>query len=634
QVFEHQRVAELARVATRVSGDAGHQRYPAERGRLSEFLSGEQVAALGLDEARIEDVYPLSPLQRGMLFHSLYDALDGAYINQLRVDIDGLEVERFKRAWQTVVVRHDVLRTGFLTQATEPLQWVSRDSELPWVEEDWRSSDSEAQEKALDVLAGHQLDSFELSVPPLMRMALIRVDDTQYHFIWTRHHLLLDGWSTARLLSEVIATYGGGALETKPGRYCDYIAWLQKRDTQADEAYWRERLATLEGPTRLAGVLPVPDDEVVGHGECTLCLDKGDTTRLTALAQRERVTLNTLVQGAWALLLSRYSGQRNVCFGATVAGRPGELPGTESMLGLFINTLPIVATIDPEWLVHDWLRDLQNQNLGSREHEHTPLYEIQGWMGRGGQGLFDSLLVFENYPVDAALRRASPEGLTFGEVSHREDTSYPLTLTVFQGETLRLQCRYARAAFEAGCISALMGHLECLLQQLMAHGKERLGDIVLLSEPERQQLASWGDNPRRYPDVDPVHRLFEHQAMATPEATALVFEDQSLSYADLDARANRLAHYLIGLGVKPETRVGIAVARSVEMMVGLLAILKAGGAYVPLDPDYPAERLAYMVADSGIELLLTQQHLRDALPATEGLSVLALDRLDLAHQAS
>ncbi|OAL58024.1 non-ribosomal peptide synthetase [Halomonas sp. ALS9] len=595
-------------------------------------LSQAQLDGLRLDATdQPADIYPLSPLQQGMLFHSLYDDKGMAYLNQLQVEISHLDVERFRRAWQNVLVRHEILRSGFLEPAGTPLQWVARTVELPWFEADWRErADLSA---ALEKLAEEQRTPFDLTAPPLMRLALVKIADIRHCFIWTRHHLLLDGWSTSQLMGEVLRCYAGEALPPTEGRYRDYIAWLQSRDAQASEAYWRDQLQHLDAPTHLVSAMPKSHEAQAGHQEITLSLDSTTTQRLENFAKAAHVTLNTLMQGAWSLLVARYTGQDSICFGATVAGRPAELPAAEQLIGPFINTLPVIVSLDPSLRVDKWLRQLQEQNLASREHEHTPLYDIQRWAGQGGQSLFDSLLVFENYPVDAALHQNLPGELVFGEVANREQTNYPVTLVIFQKETLELCCSYSRSKLGDSTAALLIQHLVRALEQLSESATRPVGEIEWLSDEERQQIEAWSVDGERYTKTDPIHRLIEHRVEITPEATAVVFEDQSLSYAELNTRANQLAHYLIGLGVKPEARVGIAMERSIEMVVGLLAILKAGGAYVPLDPDYPSERLAYMVEDSGIELLLTQQHLRDTLPVADGLSVIELDRLDVAHHA-
>ncbi|BEP60729.1 hypothetical protein GmRootV213_12830 [Variovorax sp. V213] len=595
-------------------------------------IGPQQLDALPVPAANLADLYPLSPMQAGMLFHSLYAPGGSAYVNQLRVDIDGLDVARFKAAWRALLERHEVLRTGFLVG--EPaLQWVARQIELPMAEHDWRDRADVAH--ALDDLAQAQLaQGFDLAQPPLMRLVLVHAQGGKHQFIWTMHHLLLDGWSTSQLMGEMLRHYAGEALASQGGRYADYIAWLQQRDGEADERYWREQLGRIEGPTWLANALPKPRDAQAGHGMQRCEIGAQRTCALMEAAKRERVTLNTLVQAAWALLLARHTGQRTVSFGATVAGRPVELPGAQQMLGLFINTLPVIATLQPAQRVGDWLRALQARNLGAQAHEHTPLYEIQRWAGQGGQDLFDSIVVFENYPLDQALTQGAPDRLRFGEVWNREETNYPMTLSVNQGETLVLSYSHARSQFDEAMVRTLARRMEALLEAL-AHAAPgaRVGDIGLQDEddspqPEPVKELHSGDTEL------PVHRWFERQAALHANATAVVFGNESLSYAELDARANRLAHRLIGLGVGPEVKVGIAVERSIEMVVGLLGILKAGGAYVPLDPEYPADRLAYMIADSGIRLLLTQSHVTPKLPLQDDVRVLALDTADLSAEPS
>jgi non-ribosomal peptide synthetase component F len=439
---------------------------------------------------------------------------------------------------------------------------------------------------------------FDLAAPPLMRLVLVQVSDGSHRFIWTVHHLLLDGWSTSQLIGEVLRHYGGEAVAAPAGRYRDYIEWLQSRDMTLGERFWTGQLARLDAPTRLANALARPEAGRTGQAQHRSELGAAFTAQLAHTARREHVTVNTLVQAAWVLLLSRYTGQQPVVFGATVAGRPAELAGAGQMLGLFINTLPMVASLRADQPVGDWLRALQAQNLASREHEHTPLYEIQRWAGHGGQALFDSIVVFENYPVDQALREQAPGGLVFGDAHHREETNYPMTVTVGNGESMVLGYTYARDQFGDEAVIAMAGHVDGLLRALTAAPSRTMGELQLPGRAETAQLDGWSRvrSTSAEASSQPLHATIEAQARARPDAVAVVYEDASLSYGELNARANRLAHRLIALGVRPETRVGLAVERSLEMVVGLLAILKAGGAYVPLDPQYPADRLAYMVA--------------------------------------
>ncbi|SEO53048.1 non-ribosomal peptide synthase domain TIGR01720, partial [Nitrosospira multiformis] len=480
-------------------------------------ITQQELDSLPIPASQLEDLYPLSPLQSGILFHSVFDKDDqGIYLNQLRADIEGLDATRFKAAWQAVVSCHPVLRTGFTIQDEKPLQWVSKTVELPFVEYDWR--DREDAERDLEALAqAEHASGFDLAKPPLMRFALVRLADDRYHFIWTIHHLLLDGWSTSQLAGEVLRRYAGGFSPAQEasfrgrGEYRRFIEWLQRRDVEVSEAYWRERLKGIGEPTRLAATLPThrgnPDHEE-HFGEHITELPLSLTERLVQFARRERVTLNTLVQAGWAILLSWYTGKQTVLFGATVAGRPADLPGAEHLLGLFINTLPVSVTLQPEHQVGTWLRDLQAQNLASREHEQTPLYEIQRWLGQSGQGLFDSILVFENYPMDEALRESTPGGLAFSNIRNRESSNYPMMVSVMQSNVLSLGYSYDCRYFSRAVVESIAAQLNRLLDRIVAthaNSPRRLGDIDILSEAERAQLKAWGINEQRYGNAEPVH---------------------------------------------------------------------------------------------------------------------------------
>ncbi|MDK3025010.1 amino acid adenylation domain-containing protein [Cupriavidus taiwanensis] len=571
-------------------------------------LSQARLDALGLVPQQVQDLYPLSPMQAGMLFHSVFAEHGSAYTNQLRVDVDGIEPDRFTAAWHAVLARHDSLRSGFLHRADPPLQWVARQAALPMLVEDWRGRSTDE----IDAFADSQREQgFDLTQPPLMRLALLRTGANRHHLVWTVHHLLLDGWSTAQLLGEVLRHYAGETLPASDGRFADYIGWLQSRDAAAGEAFWKAQLAPLDAPTRLLAALPAPDHGQ-GQGEHHHELDAAETAVLTSFARTQKVTLNTLVQAAWLLLLQRCTGQPCVAFGATVAGRPAELPAAQQMLGLFINTLPVIASPRPQQAVGDWLREVQALNLALREHEHTALYDIQRWAGHSGQALFDSIVVFENYPVDAALRR-TPAGLAFSGVRNRAETNYPLTLLFAHTDTLHLTCRFDRAQLAAPHAAQLARSLFAVLRQLAADATRPLGEIALMAPPEARAALALGADPQPYPAAEPVHRLFEARVAEQPDAMALCFGEERLTYAALNRRANALAHRLVAQGVGPDVPVGVLAERSVEMVVALLAILKAGGAYVPFDPDYPADRLAYMIEDSGVALVLVQRH--DAMPA-------------------
>ncbi|MQA57043.1 non-ribosomal peptide synthetase, partial [Pseudomonas piscis] len=591
-------------------------------------LNQQQLDGLPVLASQIEDIYPLSPMQQGMLFHTLYEQDGGDYINQLRVDVDGLDSGRFRQAWQATIDRHDILRTGFLWQGdvSTPIQMVHKQVTLECAEYDWRAQPQLAE--ALDTLAeAERQRGFDLQAAPLLRLTLVRTGEQRYHLIYTNHHILMDGWSNSQLLGEVLQRYDGQPSPAAPGRYRDYIGWLQRQDAQACERFWKEQLLALDEPTRLAQAITSDVPGMPGHAEQVYTLDTEQTRRLSEFARQQKVTVNTLVQAAWLLLLQRCTGQDTVVFGATVSGRPAELKGVEQQIGLFINTLPVVAAPRPDMPVGDWLQLVQERNLALRDFEHTPLYEVQRWAGLGGEALFDNILVFENYPVSEALEKGAPAQLRFGAVGNHEQTNYPLTLSVYVTELLSFDYSYSLQHFSSTVINQLAAGLQQLLLGMLDRAHLCLGDLSLLSAGEHARVE--GQSSRDLGSIGRglnVHQLFEMQAERTPDALALLCADQQLSYGQFNQRANQLAHKLIELGVGPDVRVGIAVERGLDMIVGLLAVLKAGGAYVPLDPEYPQDRLHYMMQDSGIQLLLTQSPLLERLAIPDQLVYLCLDQ--------
>ncbi|MDN4544788.1 non-ribosomal peptide synthetase [Pseudomonas sp. C32] len=586
-------------------------------------ITQAQLDALPVAAPAIEDVYPLTPMQQGMLFHTLYEPQAEAYINQLRLDIQGLEIAAFGRAWQAAINRHDILRSSFHWLGLECAhQVIHRQIDL-------QLQVIEADDIDLDALATEERSrGFELSSAPLFRLMLVRRGREDWHLIYTSHHILMDGWSNAQLLGEVIQHYAGQTLAKPVGQYRDYLGWIAQQPLPAAEQFWKQALAPLENPTLLAQALPAPAPAPVegrGMGEHQLTVESAALQRLSDFARQQKITLNTLLQGAWALLLQRYTGQSCVAFGATIAGRSAPLPGIEQQLGLFINTLPIIARPSASQSVGDWLNQLQTLNLSLREFEHVPLYDIQGWAGQQG-ALFDSLLVFENFPVAEALKQGAPAGLTFGALHHHEITSYPLTLGIEVGTALRLDFSFDRSRFSAAQISQLGASLLQVLAQFVAQPQQALGAVSLLDAQAQDRVLRNSRPPAARLDSPLlVHQRFEQQAACTPDSLAVVAGDERLTYAQINAQANQLAHRLRAHGVGPGQRVGLSVRRNARMIVSLMAILKSGAGYVPLDPDYPGERLAYMIEDSGIDLLLAQSGLLADVLLPQGLPRLMLD---------
>ncbi|HEY0604352.1 MAG TPA: condensation domain-containing protein, partial [Herpetosiphonaceae bacterium] len=597
-----------------------------DQARLDQLLGADRL---------VDDLYPLSPMQQGMLFHTLYETDAGMYITQFVCTIPQIEVAAFQRAWQYVVDRHPILRTAFVWEGLPtPLQIVRRQVAVPWTVEDWRDLDAATQTARLDaVVASDRRQGFDLAQAPLLRLALFRVTETAYHFLWSEHSLLLDGWSGPLVLNEVLSAYAalvtGQALPAAtPRPFRDYIAWLDTQDPRQAEDFWRQTLAGFTAPTPL-GVdqsLSTTTD-ASGYAEQVITLPEPSSAALHTLTRQHGLTLNTVVQGAWALLLSRYSGENDVVFGATVAGRPADLPGVETMVGLFINTLPVRVRVPQDALLLPWLQQLQGQQAELRQYEHSPLVQIQGWSAvPRGQPLFESLVVFENFPV-AVNESASDERaiLDLQQVRAIEQVNYPLTLASSPGYPLRLHLSYDRRRFDDATIERMLGHLAMLLSAIAEHPTQRLGKLPLLTTDERTRLLdAWPVTPAPAPPRACLHELVAAQAARTPDAVAVVFGDRSLTYRELDQCATQLAYALRQRGVGPEVPVALLLERSPDQIVALLAILKACGAYLPLDPTLPAARLQFVLADAQVPLLLTQSALLPTLPPHTA-EVLCLD---------
>ncbi len=374
-------------------------------------MTPPDIGTVGPRRAAYEDFYPLAPLQKGLLFHTVEGDDPGVYVVQLHcVLAAGLDVEAFRRAWERIVARHAALRTAFVWRGVkEPVQVVQRDARPELRVEDWSALDEDGRRTGLERFLGEdRAAGFALERAPLLRLALFR-GEAGWDFVWSTHHAVVDGWCLPLIVRELVALYEGyvagreAELPRPPRPYRDFVAWLHRRDGAATERFWRGELGSFEAPTLLAQALPAPEGEGGGHAEHWEVLGEAETEELRAAARRGRVTLGTLAQGAWALVLGRYCGAEDVLYGATVSGRPAELAGAEEMVGLFINTLPVRVAVPGEAEAGAWLGELQERLAELRGYEHTPLVEVQGWSGVArGEALFDTLFVFENYALGDA----------------------------------------------------------------------------------------------------------------------------------------------------------------------------------------------------------------------------------------
>ena len=587
------------------------------------------------NQKNIEAIYPLSPLQEGMLFHSLYAPDSGVYVVQLCYRITGqLNVDAFTRAWREVMARHYVLCTSFHADRDKPLQIVHRNVELPWAEYDWNGfSTGEQREKLQQLLNADRESGFDPARPPLMRVMLIKLAADSYQFVWSFHHLLLDGWSMPLLHKEILLFYNayceGKHLQLpRPRPYREYIAWLQQQDTTAAEVFWRDTLKGFRVPTPLGLDRPVDTNDASYRYEIQETkLSRELTDALRNFAQQHQLTVNTVVEGAWALLLNAYSGEEDIVIGAITSGRPADLPGVDSMVGLFINTLPVRVRISATDTLVPWLRRLQETHAEMRRYEYSPLVQIQGWSEvpledavghvawlHASWTEWKNLFVFENYPL-AELLREDRWSLQVDAVTDIEKTNYPLTVVVNPGPQLLLRLCYEYPRFDDATVTRMLTHFRAILENIAARPMQHLSQVQLLPDSERRRIIyDWNDSRADFPDGQSVHRLFEQQVNRTPDAIAIDADGVQLSYNQLDRSANQLAHYLRKLGVGPERLVGICVERSPEMIVGMLAILKAGGGYLPLDPSYPMERLEFIINDADVEVLLAQKSESEQLP--------------------
>jgi len=588
-----------------------------------------EVDRLFGSQRSIESAYPLSPMQEGMLFHSLFDTGSGVYFEQLSVEvIGGVDRDVLQRAWAYVLNRHPVLRSAFLWDELDvPLQVVHKSFDAEISEFDWRDLDDASVDHRLELwLEQDRNRGFDFAKPGLSRLAWIDLPNNKSRLVWSFHHIVLDGWSLPLVMGEVFQVYAAFAQGQQPqlappGRYEDFIGWLKDFDKADALQFWKNYLHGFEAPTPLAGKKVKTDKEE--YFDRTLSFSEKFTSDLQKYARDQHITLNTVVQAGWGTLLSRYSGEESVVFGTTVSGRPADLTGVENIVGLFINTLPLRLHISDSTCIGPLLRTMQDEQIDLRRFEATPLVDIHHNSEiPGDQSLFDSILVFENYPVGDAVK-SGDQLLDIGHVTSIEHTNFPLTLIVEPADSLGLKISYDASLFDEAFIDRMLNHLEVIIRGALEQPDVPLVRLPLLSNEELDQtLTEWNPTEADYPRDKCLHELFEAQVKAAPDATAIIFGADELSYDTLNRRANQLARVLIAKGVQSESFVAIALDRSVDMVVAILATLKAGGAYVPLDPAYPEERLTFMLEDTQAPVLVTKSEYQAVLePITNNIDM-------------
>ncbi|MFH9424129.1 amino acid adenylation domain-containing protein [Streptomyces sp. NPDC017529] len=574
---------------------------------------------------RIEDVWPLTPLQEGMLFHSRYDErAEDTYVVQDVVDIGGnLDTAALKAAWEALVARHATLRACFrLPPGLEhPVQVIPARVTLPWRSADLTGMPPQAALAEAERLTEEERTRrFDLAVPPLLRLALLRLAPDRHRLVLTNHHILMDGWSLPTLHGELWHLYeaGGDPSGLPPVTpYRDYLGWLNAQDKETARAAWRADLAGLREPTLLAPSAAGRPVTAAGHGRLHGKLDRRATEALTALARRHGLTTATLVQGAWAILLGRLLGRDDVVFGATVAARPAELRGVESMLGLFINTVPVRVLLPPSLPVCELLTRLQARQATLISHHYLGLTEIQRAAGPGAE--FDTLMVYESYPRGPREDGAGGPPLTFTPVHAYYVSHYPVTLAAFPGPELLFDLTHRPELVGRRSADLLVARFVTILEQLTDDPGLRAGDVDVLVGGERDRLLHGVNTGATGPAPATVPDLFARTVRQHADTVAVVSGETVLTYGDLDAQADRVAHHLHAAGARPGDRVVVTLARSAGLVVALLGIAKAGGVAVPVDTAQPARRVRALLDDAVPAVVLTEADVEAALrrrPAT------------------
>ncbi|HEY9261651.1 amino acid adenylation domain-containing protein [Chitinophaga sp.] len=558
----------------------------------------------------IKDIYPLSPMQEGMLYHYLLDQKEASYFEQTSYHLSGqLDIALVREAYQQLVIRYDILRTIFVYEDLErPLQIVLAEREGNFIYEDI-SEEVAAAGRDIVVQRYRQADrkrKFRLSEEVPIRMSIYQTGEQDYEFIWSAHHILMDGWCVSILVSEFSVIYRSLLKGIYPDLppvqpYSDYITWLENRDKKATVNYWQQYLAGYES----VAAIPVPKQMTRGFelGIDGIVMDEQTSLALKRICTKYSITLNTLLQGAWGIVLSKYNNSQDVVFGSVVSGRPAELPGVEKMIGLFINTMPVRIKYSGEESVSDFLSAIQEQALESEAHHYSSLPDIQA-VSVLGKDLLDHIMIYYNYPsFNEIADQESDYEVTNFEVF--QPTTYNLSLVVMPGNEINVNFNYNTHVYDKATIEQVAQQLQQVIHQMAANADMSVSKISLLTAAEKKQLTHVFNNTTlEYNRDASIIDLFREQVQVHGDQPAVVAGDVSLSYRELDEKSDQLAGYLLASGITTGNFVGLMMDRSADIVIGMLGILKAGAAYLPLDPALPGKRISNMIAQSEMKLLL------------------------------
>lgn len=568
-----------------------------------------------IDAQTVEDIYTLTPLQQGLLFHALMTPGSPVYFEQLSIDLEGdINLPLFEKSWKMLAKSHSIFRTAFLSDLGTPLQMVLKHRSIDFNFFDIREDSSLSVDQ---VKKQDRQSLFDLKNDPLCRIQVVQTNNTQFTVILSFHHIILDGWCTSLMFNEVLNTYKqllgknkSSLLKTHMDsvpQYAQYISWLNKQDDLTARHYWQNYL---NGYEQLASV---PKDDIrisctEEQGLETLSIDSSQTEQLKTVANNLGVTMNTIVQSIWGVLLGKYNRTDDVVFGSTVSGRPQEIPHVDQIIGLFINTIPVRINSSSSQTLSGLIKQVQADALATLPYHHSSLADIQSDCGLPG-GLLDHIVVFENYPIDTSLTEGDNALLRVKNFDAFELTNFDFGIVVFPTDKIEIGFHYSTHKYHRSRIEHIVGHFNALIQQVLTRVDVPLGEISILTQQEsRYLIENLNDSEQTYPREKSMADLFEEQAAFHPSSPALIYYNIELTYADLNRQSNKVAHYLqqefsIGL----EDLVALALPRSEKMIIALLGILKSGAAYVPIDPEYPQERIDYILSDSKPKLVISDR---------------------------
>ncbi|MFS3932119.1 plipastatin non-ribosomal peptide synthetase PpsC [Bacillus subtilis] len=565
-------------------------------------------------QPEIQDIYPLSFMQEGMLFHSLYDEQSRAYFEQASFTINGqLDLERFQKSMDAVFDRYDIFRTAFIYKnVAKPRQVVLKQRHCHVHVEDISHLNEKDKEHCTEAFKEQDKSKgFDLQTDVLMRISILKWAPDHYVCIWSHHHILMDGWCLGIVIKDFLHIYqalGKGQFPDLPPvqPYGTYIKWLMQQEREEAAEYWKKRLQHFEK----ASPLPKRTDQMSDGTlqQITFTIPEKETSELQKIAAAYGATLNTVFQALWGIMLQKFNSRDDAVFGSVISGRPSELKDVENMVGLFINTIPI--RVQSDFLsFSDLVSGMQKDMTEAEAYSYFPLYDIQAQSALK-QELIDHIIVFENTPTQQEIEELNQAGsfdFSVKDFEMEEVTNYRCSVKVIPGRTLYVRIHFHTGAYQPNMMSEIKDYLQHMISDVISDPSLPVSKMTLLDEDKTRKIVSQNNRTVSVsPEAPTLHGLFERQAAVTPERPAIRFSGGLLTYAELDMYASRLAARLAARGVTNESIVGILSERSPDMLIAVLAVLKAGGAYLPLDPAYPKERLSYMLKDSGASLLLTQ----------------------------